>query len=83
MFPRLPLYYWLKENLGRIASYVGKPICADRMTAEIERVSFARALIGKNITQELPQEVYIERFDGAVISQAIKYEGSHNYVILV
>ncbi|KAK6793751.1 hypothetical protein RDI58_007204 [Solanum bulbocastanum] len=24
MFPRLPLYYWAEENLGRIASYISK-----------------------------------------------------------
>lgn len=53
MFPGLPLYYWAEENLGRIASYVGKPDSADRMTAEIESVSFSWVLIETDITQEL------------------------------
>ncbi|XP_019235438.1 PREDICTED: uncharacterized protein LOC109215785 [Nicotiana attenuata] len=34
MFPGLPVEYWTKENLGRIASCIGKPICSDRLTEE-------------------------------------------------
>lgn len=44
------------------------------MTANIERVSFARVLIETDITQQLPQELYIEKPDGTLITQAIKYE---------
>ncbi|KAK6791695.1 hypothetical protein RDI58_010776 [Solanum bulbocastanum] len=51
-----------------------KHVCVDRMTAEIERVSFARVLIETDITQQLPQEHYIEKPDGTLITQAIKYE---------
>ncbi|CAN4110531.1 unnamed protein product [Withania somnifera] len=49
-FPGLPIVYWTEENLGRIASYIGKEICTDRMTLEVERVSYARVLIETDIT---------------------------------
>lgn len=72
IFIRFPLYYWADENLGCIASYIRKHICT--MTTEIERVSFSKVLIEEDITQELSQELFIERTDGIVITQAIKYE---------
>ncbi|XP_070021154.1 uncharacterized protein [Nicotiana sylvestris] len=38
IFPGLPVEYWTKKNLGRIASCIGKPICSDRLTEEGERI---------------------------------------------
>lgn len=35
-FPALPLHFWATENLSRIASSLGKPICTDRLTAKGE-----------------------------------------------
>lgn len=43
-FPRLPLLYWTEENLGRIASYLGKPICTDRLAAQEDRVFLTNRL---------------------------------------
>ncbi|XP_019248357.1 PREDICTED: uncharacterized protein LOC109227613 [Nicotiana attenuata] len=59
-FPRLSIQCWIEENLGRIASLLGKPICTDRLTADCERVPYARVLIDMDITQPLPKEVHIE-----------------------
>ncbi|XP_019251326.1 PREDICTED: uncharacterized protein LOC109230263 [Nicotiana attenuata] len=44
-FPGLPMGYWPLEALGKLASGVGKPLYTDRITAEMERISYARVLI--------------------------------------
>lgn len=72
LFPVLLVYYWTEENLGRIASFLGKPVCLDRLTIEVERISFARVLIEIDITQKLPEELYIAKLDGTELVQTIE-----------
>ncbi|XP_009777941.1 uncharacterized protein [Nicotiana sylvestris] len=72
--PGLPIQCWAEENLGRIASLLGKPICTDRLTAECERISYARVLVEMDITQPLPNESYIEIPDGRSWMQNVKFE---------
>ncbi|PHU09506.1 hypothetical protein BC332_21366 [Capsicum chinense] len=69
----LQVYYWSKENLSRIASKIGKPICANRLTAEIERNSFMRLFIEVDVTQALPTEIYIEE-EGSIRTQQVDYD---------
>ncbi|KAF3662152.1 hypothetical protein FXO37_12577 [Capsicum annuum] len=71
--PGLPIYYWSEENPSRIASTIGKPICADRLKANIEHISYARLLIEVDITQKLPIEIYLEE-EGYVVTQIVEYE---------
>ncbi|OIT01975.1 hypothetical protein A4A49_03920 [Nicotiana attenuata] len=63
-----------EENLGRIASYLGKPICSDRLTVEGERVSNARMLVEMDVSQELPDTMLIEEEDGYYREQSLEYE---------
>ncbi|KAF3628893.1 hypothetical protein FXO38_15791 [Capsicum annuum] len=51
-----------------------KPICADRMTAEVEKISYASVLVEVDIIQELPEELYLEKVDGLILVQEIEYE---------
>ncbi|KAK6780279.1 hypothetical protein RDI58_022463 [Solanum bulbocastanum] len=44
-FPNIPMTYWSKDFLSRIASAVGKPVYADECTTKQTRISFARMLI--------------------------------------
>ncbi|PHU19061.1 hypothetical protein BC332_10212 [Capsicum chinense] len=74
VLPGLPIYYWVEDNLNKIASYIGKPICAYRLTAELERILYAWMLIELDITQELPEEIYIEKHNGTIHTQAIEFE---------
>ncbi|KAF3619943.1 hypothetical protein FXO38_32633 [Capsicum annuum] len=74
VLPGLPIYYWAEDNLNRIESYIGKPISTDRLTTEVERISYTRILIEVDITQELPEEMYIEKNDGTIHTQAIEFE---------
>ncbi|XP_019261965.1 PREDICTED: uncharacterized protein LOC109239829 [Nicotiana attenuata] len=73
-FPGLPIQCWAEENLGRIASCLGKPVCTDRLTAECERISYARVLIEMDITQPMPDELKLEQKDGKIRVQSVEYE---------
>lgn len=74
IFSTLPIQYWSKENLGRIASYLGKPICSDKLTANCDRISYARILVEMDITQKLPDSLMIEVADGKYTEQMLEYE---------
>ncbi|OIT19590.1 hypothetical protein A4A49_43485 [Nicotiana attenuata] len=73
-FPGLPIQYWTGENLGRIASSIGKPICTDKLTAQEARISYARMLIEMDISQALPEDVLIETPNGELRQQQLKEE---------
>lgn len=72
--PGLPLLYWYEENLERIASFLGKSMCTDCLTAKGERISYARLLIEMDITQTLPEVVNVEESDDGIWNQKIEYE---------
>lgn len=73
-FPGLPIQCWAEENLGRIASCLGKPVCTDRLAAKCERIPYARVLIEMDITQPLPDELTLEQPDGKIRMQTVEYE---------
>ncbi|XP_019259591.1 PREDICTED: uncharacterized protein LOC109237704 [Nicotiana attenuata] len=73
-FPGLPIQCWTEENLGRIASLLGKPVCTDKLTAECERISYARVLVDMDITQPLPEEVHIEILGQKSWIQMVEFE---------
>ncbi|XP_016512276.1 uncharacterized protein LOC107829318 [Nicotiana tabacum] len=72
--PGLPVQCWAEENLGRIASLLGKPICTDKLTTECERISYARILVEMDITQPLPEEILIKKPDGRSWMQRVDFE---------
>ncbi|XP_016441540.1 uncharacterized protein LOC107767132 [Nicotiana tabacum] len=74
MFPNLPIQFWAPPNLGRIASYMGNSICTDKLTAQEQRISYARILIEMDISQPLPDSISLELPDGTHYSQSIEYE---------
>lgn len=73
-FPKLPLQCWTEENLDRLASYLGRPICTDKLTATGDTISYARVLIEIDITQPLSDTITIEKSDGNIWEQDIDYE---------
>ncbi|XP_019233757.1 PREDICTED: uncharacterized protein LOC109214304 [Nicotiana attenuata] len=70
----LPIQCWAEKNLGRIASLLGKPICTDKLTAQCERISYARVLIEMDIIQPLLDEILIEKPDGNSWMQRVDFE---------
>lgn len=78
MFPKLPVQYWAIENLSRIASCIGIPICTDKLTAQGDRISYARILIDMDVSQPLPESVVIEDPSGEYLDQKLEYEWRPN-----
>ena len=56
----IPLEYWNPEDLGFIASAIGKPLHVHKMTATCQRLSFARLCIEVSAEFELPKDFEIE-----------------------
>lgn len=72
--PNLPLEFWNTRALSKIASKIGSPKQADRLTIARERVSYARVLVEVDVTKELKEEVTIIAPNGKQILQHIRYE---------
>ncbi|XP_070015541.1 uncharacterized protein [Nicotiana sylvestris] len=79
MLPGLPIQYWATVNLGRIVSYLGKPICTDKLTAQGDRISYARVLVDIDISQPLPKHILIENEKGGFKEQKLEHEWKPSY----
>ncbi|XP_074301487.1 uncharacterized protein LOC141632882 [Silene latifolia] len=53
IFPNLDPYFCSQTALGKVASYVGKPICVDETTTNKSKIAFARVLVEVDISKEL------------------------------
>lgn len=73
-FERLPLNSWGDDFLSRIASVLGKPICADECASGQRRVSYARVLVEMDVTKELKKEVHVQRVSGEIFLQKVAYD---------
>ncbi|XP_052190577.1 uncharacterized protein LOC127800160 [Diospyros lotus] len=72
--PGLPIQCWHPVALGKIVSKVGKPITTDKMTATLERVSFARVLVEVDASKDLIRNVRIKLPTGKFRDQLVAYE---------
>jgi hypothetical protein len=59
--------------LKYVASGVGKPFCADSVTEEQLRLSYARVLVEVNINSDFPKEVEIVGAEGERVAVGIEY----------
>lgn len=72
-FPGLPLGYWSPEILSKLASTIGRPLFTDKVTAQFEKISFARVLVEVDAAFPLPEEIEIETPFGLKI-QDVEYD---------
>ncbi|PKA55879.1 hypothetical protein AXF42_Ash018786 [Apostasia shenzhenica] len=72
--PALPLYCWGKANLARISSEIGAPLWLDPISANMEKIAFARICVRVNLTQPLKPGVWINGPKGKFF-QRVEYEG--------
>ncbi|XP_074313942.1 uncharacterized protein LOC141649145 [Silene latifolia] len=63
-----------KAALSKIASYVGKPICADELTTSKSKIAFARILVEVDLSKELPKGMKLQTPYRGTILQKIDYE---------
>ncbi|KAJ6871107.1 hypothetical protein NC652_036702 [Populus alba x Populus x berolinensis] len=73
-FPNLPLKCWSIQGLSKISSVLGKPLQSDKLTATMERLSFARVLIELDLLDELPSSIPICLPNGTTLNQSVVYE---------
>lgn len=78
-FPNLPLECWHPRAMGKLASFIGKPMCSDRLTHEKKRVSFARLLIEVDASCPLPDSIQVNLPDGQSFQQKVIYEHSPKF----
>jgi hypothetical protein len=72
-FMHLPLEYWTKTCLSHVASGVGKPLFADRVTEEQQRLGYARVLVEIDANSVCPKEIFICRANGTNLSIGVEY----------
>ncbi|XP_020271064.1 uncharacterized protein LOC109846252 [Asparagus officinalis] len=72
--PGLRLNLWNAKCLSKIASVIGKPIATDKLTANRQRLSYARVLVEVKMPSTLPDHISIQGPNGKMINQRVHYE---------
>ncbi|KAG5585997.1 hypothetical protein H5410_046431 [Solanum commersonii] len=57
MLPSLPLNYWTATTLNKIGSGLGKPVCTNAWTSNMERISYVRLLVEIDVTQQMKEKI--------------------------
>jgi hypothetical protein len=68
----LPMEFWTPTCLNHVASGVGKPLYADKVTEEQKRLGYARVLVEIDVNSKCPKEIDIE-LDGDSIVIGVEY----------
>jgi hypothetical protein len=68
----LPMEFWTQTCLSHVASGVGKPLYADKVTEEQKRLGYARVLVEIDVNSECPKEIDIE-LNGESIVIGVEY----------
>jgi hypothetical protein len=72
-FLHLPLEFWSPKCLCYVASGVGKPLYADKVTEEQKRLGFARVLVEIDMNSDCPKEIEIQRSNGEIVYVGVVY----------
>ena len=73
-YPGLPMDFWHPEALSKITSKVGTPIATDKLTASLQRFSYARVLVEVDASKELVRSVRFRMASGKAREQRVVYE---------
>ncbi|KAL9236117.1 hypothetical protein vseg_010821 [Gypsophila vaccaria] len=73
LFPNLDPYLWSAKALSKLASSIGRPICADEPTTNKTKVAFARLLIEVDVSKDLLGVITVTTPYGPRI-QKVQYE---------
>ncbi|XVF79070.1 hypothetical protein PTKIN_Ptkin14bG0189800 [Pterospermum kingtungense] len=55
----LPLELFTQRGIGCVASVLGRPLYMDRITAQRERLAFARVCVEIEVTKEIPKKIEV------------------------
>ena len=74
----IPLELWNPKGISFIASYIGKPLCVDRMTASRRRITYARVCVEVSGDLDLIDKFAIEMAAGenetSLLDIAVEYQ---------
>ena len=74
-FYNIPLEYWSQDGLSYIASMIGKPLLADKMTASRRRITYARICIEVDASEEWISSFELEaKNEKAPITIKVEYQ---------
>lgn len=73
-FPNLPLLYWDKRNITRLATMIGVPLWYDEVVNEWGNISYARVCVKLNLANKLKAGIWIQGSKGKIF-QLVIYEG--------
>ncbi|KAI0515995.1 hypothetical protein KFK09_008666 [Dendrobium nobile] len=69
----LPLACWNSEGISRIASKIGIPVAADKLTEQMTRLTYARICVLVDNLATYPEEIQVS-LDGDVVTLRVQYE---------
>lgn len=72
--PHLDLQFWSPNMLGKIASHVGKPCFVDKLTANKERLAYARVLVELKSGDKILDQVVLKGPNKEEYVQKVVYE---------
>ncbi|XP_020256684.1 uncharacterized protein LOC109833427 [Asparagus officinalis] len=72
--PSLRLNLWNAKSISKIVSTIGCPIATDRLTANRQRLAYARVLVEVKLPSPLPDQIIIQDPKGKKYSQKVIYE---------
>lgn len=72
-FLHLPMEFWTSNGLSYVASGVGVPLYADKVTEEQKRLGFARVLVELDVNSDCPKEMIICRANGDSVTVGVVY----------
>ncbi|CAH9108810.1 unnamed protein product [Cuscuta europaea] len=78
-FPGLSVTLWNKQEMNELASRVGVPIVADKVTQEKSRSQFARVLVEVDLSRPPTMSIPIIQPSGKERNQYVIYETFPNY----
>ncbi|XP_020266409.1 uncharacterized protein LOC109841898 [Asparagus officinalis] len=73
-FPALRLNLWNSKCISKISSIIGRPITTDKLTANRQRLAYARVLIEVDLPATLPDQITIQSPNGKQYQQRVIYE---------
>ncbi|XP_020258906.1 uncharacterized protein LOC109835340 [Asparagus officinalis] len=72
--PALKLNLWNAKGINKISSIIGRPIATDMLTANMQRLAYARVLVEVKMPSPLPDKIAIQGPDGSQYLQKVFYE---------
>ncbi|GFY92846.1 hypothetical protein Acr_08g0012420 [Actinidia rufa] len=70
----VPMILWNPMVFGKICSKIGRPLHMDKLTAQRERITYARCLVEVDMAKDLVHSVSLQLPDGEDYEQNIYYE---------